>query len=69
MTITLAAQIAEVAREIAMRRRVYPRQVARGAMRQAEADHLIATMEAVRDSLLRLAALDAAGPLSPGEDG
>jgi len=54
MTSSLAAQIAEVEREIAMRRRVYPGQVARGKMRQGEADVLISRMEDVLVSLRKL---------------
>jgi len=51
MTSSLAAQIAEVEREIAMRRRVYAGQVARGKMRQAEADMHIGRMEDVLATL------------------
>lgn len=45
--ITLEDMRAEVAREIAMRRRVYTRQVGLGRMEQATADRAIAIMEAV----------------------
>jgi hypothetical protein len=49
-----AAQLAEVEREVALRRRVYPRWVADGRMKQAAADRQIATMEAVAETLRRL---------------
>lgn len=51
MKISIIGQIAEVDREIAMRRRVYPGQVRVGKMRQAEADLLIERMQAVRATL------------------
>jgi hypothetical protein len=44
---TTADQIKCVEREIAMRRRVFPRLVERQKMSQGEADREIATMEAV----------------------
>jgi hypothetical protein len=47
----LADQIAEIEREIAMRRRVYPRMVGDGKMSQTKADIQIALMEAARDTL------------------
>lgn len=49
--IPLAMQIRCVTREIAMRRRVYPRWVADKRMTQADADHEIATMEAVLETI------------------
>ncbi|MCK9994106.1 MAG: hypothetical protein Dbin4_02626 [Alphaproteobacteria bacterium] len=49
--IPLTAQIIEVAREIGMRQRVYPRRVADGKMSQAAADSHIAAMRAVTGSL------------------
>lgn len=52
--INLNQQIASVDREIAMRQRVYPSFVARGKMRQGEADYEIATMQAVKATLLWL---------------
>ncbi len=52
--VTLTMQISEVEREIAMRRQVYPSLVGKGKMRQAEADHKIAIMTAVRDTLTKL---------------
>lgn len=48
---SLSAQIAEVRREIDQRRRVYGRLVAARKMREAEANLLIATMEAVLETL------------------
>lgn len=54
MAISLTGQIQEVEREIALRRNVYPRQVAKGDLKQAAADLLIERMEAVRDTLLWL---------------
>jgi len=51
MTISLIGQIAEVDREIAKRHEVYPRQVAAGRMKKAEAELLIGRMQAVRASL------------------
>lgn len=38
-------------REIRFRQRVYPRRVADGRMTQAKADHEIACMEQIRDTL------------------
>ena len=49
--ITLADQIAEVEREIAMRQQVYGRRVAAGQMTKDKADKQIALMEAVRGTL------------------
>ncbi len=50
--IGLPEQIAAVEREIALRRRVYPRRVADRKMTQALADKQIAAMSAVLDTLL-----------------
>ena len=50
-TIPLAEQIAEVKREIAMRKRVYPKWVATGRMTQEQADKQIAAMEAALGTL------------------
>lgn len=50
----LAAQIAEVRREIAQRERVYPRWVASGQMKQATADRQMAVMRAVLNTLTSL---------------
>lgn len=44
---TAADKLAAVRREIAMRRRVYPRWVEAGRMTQAKADEEIAVMEAI----------------------
>lgn len=52
MTVPLVAQIQCVQREIVMRERVYPKWVAAGRLRQADADREIAAMRAVLDSLL-----------------
>ena len=54
MAISLDAQLACVRREHALRQRVYPRWVATNKMTQAQADHELATMEAVYRSLLTL---------------
>lgn len=55
MSVILELQIAAVARELALRRRVYPRQVAVGRMKQADADREIDAMRAVHDTLRGLA--------------
>lgn len=52
--IPLADQLAEVRREIGMRRKAYPRWVSLGRMKQEQADRGIAAMEAARDTLARL---------------
>lgn len=49
--IPLDAQIAEVAREIEMRRRVYPAFIVRKSMTQEEADQHLANMRAVQQTL------------------
>lgn len=49
--VSIASQIAEVRREIAMRDSVYPVQVARGKMRQGEADLAVRHMTAVLATL------------------
>lgn len=49
--VSLASQIAEVDREIAMRRQVYGRRVNDRKMRQSEAELLIERMQAVRNTL------------------
>lgn len=51
MKLSLASQIACVRREIAQRRKVYPRLVATRKMRQVEADRHIDEMEAVLATL------------------
>lgn len=55
-TITLDQQIASVRRELAMRHRVYPKWVAAGRMKQDAADHELAAMQAVHDTLTGLTA-------------
>jgi len=50
-THSLKIQIEEVEREIRMRHSVYPRQVAKGKLRQGEADELIKRMESVLATL------------------
>lgn len=45
--LTFAQVAAELARELASRRSVYPEQIAKGRMTQAEADYQIAVMETV----------------------
>lgn len=62
---TLAEQVACVRREIAMRERVYPRQVGAGKMKQAAADREIAVMRAVL-ATVEAAALEAEGNNDPG---
>tara|TARA_R110002020_G_scaffold47651_1_gene135546 strand:- start:6641 stop:6862 length:222 start_codon:yes stop_codon:yes gene_type:complete len=51
MKVSLIGQIAEVDREIALRQRVYPEQIRKGRMRQAEAELLMHRIQAVRASL------------------
>lgn len=51
MTFTIDDQIKEVAREIAMRRNVYPKFVASGRLKQEASDRQIACMEAVIETL------------------
>jgi hypothetical protein len=48
---TLTAQIQEVERELAMRRRVYPGLVSQRRMRQGEADEHILRLECVLETL------------------
>lgn len=64
LLVPLAAQIACVERELGMRRSVYPRRVADGKMRQAQADQEVRAMEAVLETLQGLAA-ERAGELHP----
>ncbi|WP_375590178.1 hypothetical protein ABWH89_04935 [Hoeflea alexandrii] len=54
MKVSLIGQIAEVDREIALRERVYPDQIRKGKMRQAEAELLMSRIHAVRASLVFL---------------
>lgn len=51
---TLAQQISEVDREIALRHAVYPGLVTRKKMRHGEADEHLARMESVRRTLIWL---------------
>lgn len=51
MTFSLATQIAEVEREIAMRRKVYDREVQARRMKEGEAGYKIGVMEAALASL------------------
>lgn len=51
---TIGNQIDCIAREIKMRRQVYPGLVTRGKMRKPEADAQIAMMEAVLNTLIRV---------------
>lgn len=53
---TLADQIKEARREVALRRRVFPGWVASGRLSQADADHRIEAMDAIVASLLDLQA-------------
>lgn len=46
-TISTAEKRKAIERELGFRRRVYPKSVADGKMKQAEADHQIAVMEAI----------------------
>lgn len=55
LPVSLATQLAEVEREIALRRRVYPRFIKNGQLSPAAADRQIAIMEAVAHTLRRLA--------------
>lgn len=50
--VSIAGQIAEVHRELALRRNVYPSRVAAGKMRQSEADLCMDRMLAVLDTLM-----------------
>lgn len=49
--VPLPEQIAEVRRELALRKNVYPKRVSSREMRQSEADHLTARMSAVLTTL------------------
>lgn len=52
--ITLEQQIACARREVAMRRNVYPKWVKSGRMKQEQADHEIAVMDAIVFTLRQL---------------
>ena len=56
MPITLQQQISSVYREIALRERVYGKWVESGRMTKSKADHEIACMKAVAETLMALAA-------------
>lgn len=56
-TVTLDQQIAEIKREIAIRKNVYPKWVSAGKMRQAEADHAIAALTAALHTVMRAAGI------------
>lgn len=51
---TLDQQIAEIERELAMRRRCYPRWIAEHRMLQKNADKFLAAMEAVLATMTKL---------------
>ncbi len=53
--IPLSEQIAEVGREVGLRRNVYPRLVGKGLIARADADHHLARMRAALATLRRLA--------------
>lgn len=55
MTVSLKEQIACVRRELALRKSAYAKWVAARRMKQAAADHEIAAMQAVHDTLLEAA--------------
>jgi hypothetical protein len=59
MNFSIDAQIEEVEREIKLRERVYPHQVATGRMRQSIADYHMERMKAVRETLKEAARLQA----------
>lgn len=54
MTVPIAAQMECVRRELAMRRRVYPRWVQQERMTQKKADDELAAMEAVLATLQQI---------------
>lgn len=57
MAPTLDEQIAELKRELALRERAFPRFVASGRMKQAEADRSMARMKAALHTLLAVQAV------------
>ena len=59
MTVSLDQQIACVRREIALRKNVYAKRVSSYQMRQSEADHEIAAMQAVHDTVMAVKRLRA----------
>jgi hypothetical protein len=58
IVITLVEQIAEVKREIALRERVYAKQVAAGTLKPEQADRQIGRMKAVLATVERVKRLD-----------
>jgi hypothetical protein len=54
MTHTLDQQLAEIDRELTMRRRLYPEWVASGRMRGQTADSQMSAMAAVRETIRQL---------------
>ena len=54
MTIPLADQIKEAKRELAMRERLYPGWIAKGTLKQADADRQLERMRAVLHTLLAM---------------
>jgi Spy/CpxP family protein refolding chaperone len=52
--VPLHDQVAAAEREAVYRRRVYPRLVAAGKLKQAAADHQIAAMDAIAETLRSL---------------
>ncbi len=65
MSWSATEKLAEIEREIGMRKRVYPREVQGGRMTQAEADRRLSIMEAIAQDYRRPPAV---GDLF-GEDG
>lgn len=55
-TISLADQIKEVKRELAMRERLYPGWIAKGTLKQADADRQLERMRAALATLHELVA-------------
>jgi vacuolar-type H+-ATPase subunit C/Vma6 len=58
MIVSFTEQLACVEREIAMRKRVYPRWIEAGKMTKAKADAEIRTMEAVAETLRGLTGIE-----------
>lgn len=50
-TDTFDQQLAEIDRELAMRKRLYPQWVERGTLRQDTADRQVAILQAVRETV------------------
>lgn len=66
--ISLNQQLQGVLEVLNNRRAGYPKQVARGKLRQAEADYKIRQIEAVCDTLLLLVRAETAAGAGPGSD-